>query len=165
MNLNYLLSQVGLSQKTGQDVVLVLFVALVGFIYGMLIGRSKIMTVLVNIYVAFAIITVIPKELVIDPMTKVFIFLGMIIALTFLSRKFFDLSFSGAGPSFLWRIFSMSFLQVAMVLSVILAIIPKKDALVYVSTSAYGYLTLGWAPLVWMALPLAYMLFLYRKSY
>lgn len=165
MNITLLLSKIGLSQKLSQDVMLILFIALVSFVYGMLIGRSRIMTVLVNIYIAFAVVMVIPKEMALDATTRALVFLGLAAGLTVLSKKFFDLSFSGAGSSFLWRIFSMSFLQVVLMLSIVLTIIPKKEALVYVSTSALGYLTAGWAPFVWMALPLIYMLFLYRKNY
>lgn len=164
MNLTLILSKIGLSPKVSQDIMLILFIALASFVYGMLIGRHRLMTVLINIYVAFALIAVVPKSLLADYDTKIIAFLAVLVGLTILSKRFFDISFSGSGSAFLFRIFSMSFLQMALVLSIILAYLPAKVALEYVSKTAYGYLVLDWAMLFWMAAPLAYMFFVYNKT-
>jgi len=50
-----------------------------------------------------------------------------------------------------------------LVLSIIFSVVPKKVALDYISLGAYGYLTAGWMPTIWMALPLAYMFFVYKR--
>ena len=164
MNLNVILSKIGISTSLTQDFSLLIFMALASFIYGMLLGKHKLMTVLINIYVSFAVITVLPKEIVLDYNTKIIIFLIILVALTLMSRRFFDVSFSGAGSSFLWKVFLVSFIQIGMVLSIIFSLMPKKEALVYISANAYDYLVSGWALLIWMALPLVFMFFFYRKN-
>ncbi|HEX7586432.1 MAG TPA: hypothetical protein VF390_02260 [Patescibacteria group bacterium] len=163
MNFSLLLSKLGLSQKLSQDVMLIVVIALISFVYGMLLGKYKIMTVLINIYVSFTLISVLPKDFVLDYNTKLILFFALVAGLTLISKRFFDLSISGSGSYFLLKVFLMSFLQVALGLSIIFSIIPKKIALDYVSMDAYGYLTAGWMPLVWMALPLAYMFFIYKR--
>jgi hypothetical protein len=140
MNFSLLLSKLGLSQKLSQDV-----------------------TVLINIYVSLALISVIPAEFVIDYNTKLLLFFALVAGLTLVSKRFFDLSMSGSGSYFLLRVFLMSFLQVVLVLSIIFSIVPKKVALGYISLDAYGYLTAGWMPTAWMALPLIYMFFVYKR--
>ena len=163
MNFSLILSKLGLSQKLSQDVTLILIVALISFVYGMLLGKYKIMTVLINIYVSFALISVIPKDFLSDYDTKLLLFFVLVAGLTLISKRFFDLSMSGSGSYYLLRVFLMSFLQVALVLSIIFSIVPKKVAMEYISLDAYGYLTNGWMPAIWMALPLAFMFFVYKR--
>jgi len=163
MNLTSILSKIGLSQKVSQDIMLISFIALASFIYGMLIGRYRMMTVLINIYVAFALLSVVPVNFITDFSTKVVAFFAVLTGLTVLNRRFFDISLSNTGSGFLFRVFSMSFLQMTLILSIILSFLPEKVALEYVSKTAYSYLVTGWAPLIWMAAPLAYMFFIYKK--
>jgi len=164
MNPNILLSKIGISASLTLDVYLFIFMALTAFIYGMLLGKHKLMTVLVNIYVSFGITATLPKDLTSDYTIKVLVFLIVLVALTLMSRKFFDISFSGAGSAFLWKVFVVSFLQIGLILSIIFSIMPKKEALNYVSPDAFSYFTAGWAPLIWMILPLGFMFFLYRRN-
>lgn len=163
MNLTLILSKLGLSQKLSQDIMLILFIALVSFVYGMLIGRYRLMTVLINIYVAFAIIVVVPVSLLADYNTKLIAFFVILIGLTLLSKRFFDISLSSNGSGFLFRVFSMSFLQMTLLLSIVLSFLPLKVAMEYVSKNAYGYLVADWAMLFWMVAPLVYMFFIYKK--
>jgi len=163
MNITLLFSKLGLSPQMSQNVMLIIFIALVSFVYGMLLGKHKLMTVLINIYVAFAVVSVIPKGFITDYNQKILIFLGILVVMTILDKRFFDISFSGAGSGFLFRVFSMSFLEIVLVLSIIFSFTPAKIALGYISSDAYTYLVTGWAPLIWMAAPLAYMFFIYKK--
>jgi len=163
MNITLLFSKLGLSAQMSQDVMLIIFIALVSFVYGMLLGKHKLMTVLINIYVAFSVVSVIPKAMITDYNQKILIFMGIIIVMTILDKRFFDISFSGAGSGFMLRVFVMSFLEIVLILSVIFTYTPLKIALGYIASDAYGYLVTGWFPLVWMAAPLAYMFFIYRK--
>jgi len=81
-----------------------------------------------------------------------------------MNKRFFDLSFSGAGSSFLWRVFVISFMEISLILSIVLTIMPKKEALNFISGTAYGYLVSGWAPLIWVVLPLAFMFMVYKRN-
>ena len=163
MDLGEMLSKIGLSQQLTQDVSLLIVVALASFIFGMFIGRYKLITILINIYVSFAVMTVVPAEYFSDYMYRLIFFLAGIIILTLVSKKLFEIYISGSGSGFLWRVFAMSFLEVIFLLSIILSIVPKKVALGYVSPTAFEYLASPNARFFWMVAPMAFMFFIYKK--
>ena len=165
MNPISLLAKLGVPVNLSQDLMLLIFVLFASFIFGTLIGRWRLMAVLINIYVSFAIATVIPKSLVADYNTLLLVFLILLVGMTILNKRFFDTSFGGSGTNYMLRVFAMSFLEIALILSIIFSLVPKKVALGYVSLNAYGYLVTGWAPLLWMALPLVAMFFMYKRSH
>jgi len=165
MNITLLLSKLGLSPNLSQDVTLILFIAFLSFIYGMVLGKYRVMNILINIYISFALMQVVPKEFLKNSQIEVIVFFVLLVLLTILSKRFYDISFSGAGSSFLWRIFVVSFLQIVLVLSIIFSILPKSEVLNYVSPTAYEYLVSGYFPLFWMAFPLIFLFFLCKRGY
>ena len=163
MNLSLVLSKLGLSQSLTQDVTLLLVVLLLSFIFGISIGRSKLITILANIYAAFAIFSAIPSGIFKDYTYNVIIFLALIVALTLLSKKLLEVPFYISGSGFLWRVFLLSFLEVALVLGIIMKILPKKVALSYISASSLGYLTSPNMFIFWMVAPLLFVLLIHHR--
>lgn len=163
MNFSMIFSQLGLSQKIAQDVMLFLVVVLVSFVFGMFIGRSKLVTVLINIYVSVALLSVLPKGALSDYTYGLILFFGAIILLTIFGKKMFDISLSGSGNGFLWRVFAMSFLEVVLMLSVALTLMPKKIALNYVSSSSYNYLVSENFAFFWMIIPLIFLFVIHKR--
>lgn len=164
MNLATILSKLGISTGFTQDVTLLIVVVLASFLLGIFIGRSRLIAVLINSYISFSVVSVIPANYLADYTYRLLIFLILLIALTLWGRKLFDVSLGGIGSGFMWKIFTLSFLEVALILSTLVSFMPKKDALVYISPSSYGYLTNGPMPLIWMAAPLIFLLFMQRRS-
>ncbi len=163
MDITHLFAQFGIDPKTAQDITLFLIIALLSFVFGMFIGRYKLITILINIYVAFAIMMAVPAQYFADYTMKLIFFAAGVIILTLISKRLFEIYISGSGSGFLWRVFVMSFLEVVFLISIIISIIPKKVALGYVSKTAYGYLASDNARLIWMIMPLAFMFFIHKK--
>lgn len=163
MNLNIMLSKLGLSASMAQDATLFLVVLLLSFVFGVSIGRAKLITILANIYVAFSIFSAIPEKLIPDYSYDVITFLALIVGLTLFSGKLIEVPFHISGSGFLWRVFALSFLEVVLVLSVVLSMIPKKEALLYISLSSYGYLVSPNMFLVWMVAPLVFLALIHNK--
>jgi len=163
MNLNIMLSKLGLSASMAQDATLFLVILLLSFVFGVSIGRAKLITILANIYVAFSIFSVIPGKLIPDYTYDVITFLSLIVGLTLFSGKLIEVPFHISGSGFLWRVFALSFLEVVLVLSVIVNMIPKKEALSYISSSSYGYLVSSNMLLVWMVAPLVFLALIHNK--
>lgn len=163
MNLNVLLTKIGVSQDLTQDITLALVVMLVIFVFGMFIGRYKLITILINIYVSFAITSVVPAKYFTDYTFKLIFFLAGVVILTIVSKRLFEIYFSGSGSGFLWRVFVMSFLEVMFLISVVLSSIPKKVALGYISLSAYGYFTSDIMRLFWMVVPLVFLVMIHKR--
>jgi hypothetical protein len=165
MDLSALLLKIGISEQLTQDVSLVLIIFLASFLFGMLIGRNRIMAVLISTYVSFAMISVVPGNIWPNYNYKFFVFIGILAILTLANKRFLDVYFSGTGSSFLWKIFFISFLEIILVLSIGLSFLPAKEALGYVSVNAFGYLVLGWSKIFWMVAPLVFMFFFGRRRY
>jgi hypothetical protein len=158
-----LLSKLGISTGMSQDIMLLFVLVFISFLFGMFIGRHKLIAVLVNIYVSYALVNVIPANFFSDPTYRALVFLILIVGLTLLGKRMFDIYISGAGSGFLWRIFAMSFLEVVLLLSIVISLLPKKEALSYVSASSYGYLATDPMKLIWMIAPLVFMFFVQRR--
>ncbi len=140
MNVTSIFSKVGLPVALAQDISLLLAIVFVSFVFGMFIGRFKLITILINIYVSLAILAAVPKSYLSDYTYSLGLFLILIVVLTLVSKRLFEIYISGAGSGFLWRVFAMSFLEVMLLISSVLFIMPKKVALGYVSSTAYPYL-------------------------
>ena len=158
-----LLGKIGISPALTQDISLLLIVAVFSIVFGMFIGRYKLITILINIYVSFAITQVVPDKYFSDYLYELTFFLLGIVILTISSRQLFEIYISGSGSGFLWRVFAMSFLEIIFLLSIVLSIVPKKMALEFVSPTAFEYMTGDNARLIWMIVPLIFMVFIHKR--
>ncbi|MFZ2192783.1 MAG: hypothetical protein WAV31_00915 [Candidatus Moraniibacteriota bacterium] len=165
MDLVQIFSQLGFTQKATLDVTLLIVVVFISLILGMLIGRYKLIAILINTYIAIAILSVVSIKILPDYLYRLGLFFGIIIILTALSKRMFEIPISGAGRSYFWRVFVMSFLETTLVLSTILSIIPKKVALSYVSLNSYTYLTSQYASLFWIVIPLLFTFLIINKKF
>lgn len=164
MNLSSILSKVGLSTSLTQDITLLLVIVLASFLFGVFIGRSRLMAVLLNIYISFAAVSAIPVEYLTDSSYKILAFLILLVFLSIWGKKIIEVTMGNVGSGFMWKIFTLSFLEVVLILSVVLSFTPRKSALQYVSASSYGYLVDDPMRLVWMAAPLLFMFFIHSRS-
>lgn len=163
MDIGKFLVSLGVSPQLTQDISLFMVIALLSFVFGMFIGRYKLITILINIYVAYAVTMTVPVRYFPDYSYKLIFFLASTIILTLISKQLFEIYISGSGSGFLWRVFAMSFLEVVFLISIILSILPKKIALGYISPAAYEYLATENARLAWMIIPMAFMFFIHKR--
>ena len=159
MDIGSLLTKIGLSASLAQDVSLLIVVTLASFVFGMFLGRYKLITILINIYAAYAVMLNVPEKYFTEYTYKLIFFLAGVVGLTLLSRQLFEVYISGSGPRFLWRVFVMSFFEIGLMLSIVLTIIPQKIASEYISSTAFEYLATENARLAWMVLPMICLFF------
>lgn len=162
MNLNAILSKVGLGGSVSQDVSALIIIGILSVVFGTVVGRQKSVPVLLSTYISMAIVSVLPADFLVDSY-KLILFLVLIVLFTLSGKRF--LSGSLAFGSKIWKLFVFSFLEIVFILSVIFSIIPQSIALGYVSFSAYGYFTSGWFPFIWLVAPLVFLLLFCRRSY
>ncbi|PJA87708.1 MAG: hypothetical protein CO140_02830 [Candidatus Moranbacteria bacterium CG_4_9_14_3_um_filter_40_7] len=163
MNLSALLSKIGISQQLTQDVSLIIIIFLASFLFGMLIGRHRIMAALISTYVSFALISAVPGTFWLGYSYQFFAFLGIAAVLTLANKRFLDVYFPGS--SFLGKVYFISFLEIVLILSIGLSFLPTEEALNYVSATAYSCLVSGWSQIFWMIAPLIFMFFFGRRRY
>lgn len=156
-------SNLGLSTSLAQDVMLLLLVVLISFVFGMFIGKRRLVTVLINTYVSFTILAVVPKGYLLSYTSVLIFFYALLIVLTIFGDKLFEITISGSGSGFLGRVFSVSFLEVMLLFSITLSVMPKYEALQYVSRTAYGYLAGPNFQFLWMIAPLLLLIFIHKR--
>lgn len=163
MNLSSILPKLGLAASLTQDVTLLIVIVLASFLLGVFIGKSRLIAVLVYAYISAALVFVAPAQYFTDYTYKLLAFLIIIIIGTIWGRRIIDIGTAGFGLGTMWKVFVLSFLEIILILSVILSLMPKRDALTYISVSSYGYLVTDPMKLVWMAAPLVFLFLVARR--
>lgn len=163
MNLSSILPKLGLAASLTQDVTLLIVVILASFLFGVFISKSRLAAVLIYAYVAFALVSVTPSVYLADYTYKILAFLIVIVIGTIWTRRIIDVGTAGLGPGTMWKVFVLSFLEVVLILSVVISLMPKRDALAYISVTSYGYLATDPMKLAWMAAPLLFLFLTQRR--
>ncbi|MBI2551311.1 hypothetical protein HYV73_03110 [Candidatus Uhrbacteria bacterium] len=120
------------------DVFLLVFFVLASLLYGVSLGRDRIMVILVAVYMSLAVVTYVPfirefnaKVAINETVAfKVSIFLGIFILLFFfLSHSALLKTFgSSSEQGKMWQILMLSFLQTGLLISVTLSFLPQENA-------------------------------------
>lgn len=147
----------------GDFSLLLLFVGL-SLVFGFVFGRWKLVNILINVYIALAFVGVLPQEILSFSLYgKAVVFVVLLVLLTAIDKRLFDLHISSAGTDFFWRLFVMSILVTGMVVSVLLSFLPESAALGFISATAYGYFASPVALIFWMVAPLLSLLFINNR--
>lgn len=164
MQLEKIFKSFGLSSASAELVTLVLVMLAVTVAFWLLVGRFRLHSVLINIYISFALAWSLPKNLISDNSTlALMLFLISIVLLTLMGRYTFDIHLSGSGLAY-WQIFIMSFLEIGLIVSLSVFFVGDKILLKYISKDALFYFASPWAKFVWLSLPLAFLIYINKKS-
>jgi hypothetical protein len=157
MQLNKIFLNLGLAGSAAELVTLLLVLLAISAIFWVLIGRFRLHNFLINTYISFAIVQIIPKEaMAFNKYSYLLIFLISVALLTLINKYLFDIHQYGSGLS-LWQVLVMSFLEVVLLLSIIFSFLSAKEVLQYVAKDSLGYFVDPWWRVVWMVLPLAFL--------
>ncbi len=160
MNLDLLLSKIGISQNFVQDFTLLLVIVGITVAFAFLVGRHRLVQMLISTYIALALLFAFPEKYLNNYSYELVFFFIALIILTIFSKKIFGIYISSS--EFMWRIFVVSFLEVILLLSIVFTITPKKIALGYISPNAYDYLVSSEFHFLWLFIPLLFV-YLIRK--
>lgn len=154
----------GVGSGAAEMIVVFLVLLAASTAFWLLIGRYRLYNILINIYIASALMWVAPAKAVnVFPGKELTAFFVAVVFLTILDRYMFDLHFSGSGPAY-WRVVVMSFLIAGLLASVLGTFVDPKELARYVSKDTAAYFIGPWARLVWMALPLAFIVAINKKD-
>ncbi len=154
--------------KPTWDLFIVLAFVLIAFIYGLSLGRDRIMVIMVSIYMALAVIKSAPEAIVIKNVGAIQIsaFVGLFLLLFFLlsrSALHKSVSFSETkGPW--WQSLVFSVLHVGLLISVILSFLPKEAVAKNLSITTQNMFVNSPAPFLWVIAPILVMLLTKGKS-
>ena len=150
--------------KSAGDISFLLVFILLSLGIGFLFGRWKLINILINIYIALAFVGVLSSGFLdFSVYGKLIAFFVIVLFLTAIDTRLFDVHITSAGTDFFWRLFVMSVLVTGFFVSTVFSFLPQKVALSYVSPSVYGLFATPLAELVWMAIPLFVLLFINNR--
>lgn len=137
------------------DLSLILLFVGASLLAGFVFGRWKLVNILINVYIAVAIVGIVPGEWFdISVYAKAITFLVLLVVLTMFDERLFDIHITSAGTDFFWRFFVTSFLVTGSVLSTVFNFLPKSLVLKWVSTDLYSYIASPWALMFWLIVPI-----------
>lgn len=153
------------------DVIVLLFFVGGALLYGMAMGRSRIIVILMSIYITSAIANAVPWDrffsgsisvnnaLVLQAGT----FIVLLIALFFLiSRSAVGRVIGDSGGKW-WHVILFSFLQIGLIISVIMSFLPDQF-LANFSDLTREIFTSDIGKIVWLVMPIAGMLLVRDKE-
>lgn len=157
MQLNQIFQNLGLAKSATEIVTLVLVVLAASAIFWLLIGRFRLHNFLINTYISFALAQIIPKNVMsFNKYSYLLLFLILIVLLTLINKYLFDIHQYGSGLA-IWQVLIMSFLEIMLLLSIIFSLLPPKEVLQYISADYLKYFIDPWYRVLWMAMPLLFL--------
>ena len=154
------------------DLFIILFFVVAAFLYGLSLGRDRVIVILVSIYMGLAIVNTAPylndfsAEVSFNNASifKVTIFLGIFIALFFLLSRSALLHTIAASdsPGRWWQSILFSFFHVGLMISIVMAYLPK-DIVNNVSAGMRNLFISDPAKFFWLVAPIVVMV-LIRKG-
>lgn len=163
-NITAFFSAFSLPKNFTGDMSFLLFFVGASLAVGFIFGRWKLISILINSYIALAFISVLPASwFTASVYAKAETFIILLILLTAIDQRLFDLHISNAGVDFFWRLLVMSIIVTGMITSILFSFLSKNVALGFVSPAVYGYFASPWALVFWMVVPLISLLFINNR--
>jgi hypothetical protein len=151
-------------ETTGLVVFGVIFV-LVGIGVGFLLGRNRLVNVVMSVYVAFAFtnasVGILPKDF---PVSGAWLFLVLLVLLTLVDRSLFEVHVPSLPQDVFWRVVVTGIMVTGMVMSVAVTMFPKKTIASLPITVPIQYFGTPLAEILWLVLPLVILLLLNKRS-
>lgn len=140
-----------------------LFVAL-SLALGIFFGRFKLINILINAYIALAFISVLPPEAyAVSEYAQVGIFGVLLVVLTAIDKRLFDLHISNAGSDLFWRLIVMSLLVSGMLASMLLSLLPRTLMHELVTEHVALVFASPLASIIWFSVPILMLLFINNR--
>ena len=154
----------GVSKSTAADLSFFFMFCGLSLALGIFFGRFKLINILINAYIALAFIAVLPGEVyLLSPYAKAGIFLALLVVLTAIDKRLFDLHISSAGTDLFWRLIVMSLLVSGMLSSMLLSLIPRALTIGWVSQHIFLIFAGPIASVLWLAVPILALLFINNR--
>jgi len=151
------------------DLLVVFFFLAIGFFYGLMAGKKKLLAVLFSIYISIILMGNFNylefftegEKIFTVFMIRAFAFLALILLLGILFAKTI---FRGKPKKEKWwQVFVLSFLEVGLLTSAVFQLLPAKDLFVF-SPLVQTFFASGEVFFWWLTLPLVALFFILRRK-
>ena len=148
------------------DLFIVLFFIIAGFLYGLSLGRDRIIVIIISIYMTLAVINTPPVMTILHGLTmwKMSTFLVVFILLFFLlSRSALMKTFGAEAQGSWWQVILFSVVHVGLLVSVVLSFLPV-EAVAKLSPLTRTLFVYDYARFAWIVGPIILLIFLKSKE-
>jgi hypothetical protein len=157
------------------DLFIILFFVVAGLLYGLSLGRNRIIVILVSIYMALAIVNTAPFIPTLEAsirindqvILKISTFLAVAIGLFFLlsrSALIKTIASSDEDQGSWWQVILFSILHVGLLVSVTLTFLPAEFVASKLSPFTRTLFVGEWARFCWIVLPIIFMALIRSSS-
>jgi hypothetical protein len=157
MNLNNLISILGIKGNLAGDVSFLILFLLVSFVLSFILGKHRILVSLLGVYAAYAVVNLASFDFVADPKNKSLLFLAVLIGFIVLFSRIVRGSVSGHGPAFFVKLTLGTAIVIGLSLSIILSWYSAKELASVVTPSVHAYFTGDFYKFLWAIAPLVYL--------
>lgn len=141
-----------------------LVLLVISVVFWLLIGRFRLHNALINIYISFAILQVAYAEIaVFGKYGPLLAFMIMVVFLTLVDSNLFEIHLSGSGLA-IWQVIVLSFLEAGLLVSVVSSLIPEKQILKFISVGSFEYFVSPLTSILWMVMPLLFLVIIGRRG-
>lgn len=152
------------------DLFLILFFIVGAFLYGISLGRDRIIIILVALYMGLAVVESLPQTVVTVGINKIYAFevtafVSIFIVLFFLLSRSALLRTIGSNATqgSLWQIIIFSILHVGLMASIVMSLIPPAGLEKFSDRTVFIF-TNEWAKFGWIIAPVLAMLLVKPKE-
>lgn len=164
MQLNQIFQNFGLAKSATELITLIIVILAISGLFWLLIGRFRLHNFLINTYISLALVQVIPKDVMsFSKYSFLLAFLILIVLLTLINKYLFDIHQYGSGLA-IWQVFVMSFLEIMLLLSIISSFLSVKEMLQYISADYLKYFADPWWKVLWMVMPLLFLVMVKKRN-
>lgn len=159
-----LLIQMGVPKQYAGDIwLLILFIA-ISLALVFIVKKKRLGAFLLSVYISY-VIFIFSYFLPDSSSTKIIYFGILIFAIFWSMKKFFTFSIGGKKIAVWTQSVILSFLTVGMITSLVFSWLPQKEVQEFFSPFSKQLFTSDIFQLVWVALPLLFLLFLKKNRY
>ena len=157
MNLNNLVSNLGIKGSLAGDVSFLIIFLLVSFVISFVLGKHRILVSLLGVYAAYAVVALANFDFVKDPNSKSLLFLAVLVGFVLSFSKIIRGSVSGHGPVLIAKLTVGTAVVVGLSLSVILNWYAPKELSDIVTPGVRKFFTNDFYEFLWGIAPLVYL--------
>jgi hypothetical protein len=157
MNLNNLLGSLGIKSNLAGDVSFLILFVLVSFVVSFALGKHRILTSILGVYAAYAVVAFSNFDFLKDPGMKTLAFLAVLVGFIIFFSKIIRSSVSGHGPVFMVKLVIGTAIVIGLSLCVILNWYTPKELADIITPGTRKFFTDDIFRFLWAIAPLVYL--------
>ena len=157
MNLNNLISNLGLKGNLAGDVSFLILFLLVSFVVSFGLGKHRLLVSLLGVYAAYAVVSLSGFQFLKEPNMKALVFLAVLVGFVVFFSRIIRGSVSGHGPMLMVKLTIGTAVVIGLSLSIILSWYTPKEIADIITPGTRKFFTDDFWKFLWGIAPLVYL--------